>query len=282
MTGGSAETGERVESERRAPHGELTDPAYWDGVWAETASVGRLSPLDPQFGREGAFMRMVRRQVGDLSGQRVLEVGAGGANYRLLALNRWGGAQVTGVDHSEVGLALLTEVFRINGAETKIVRGDVLHTTLPRADFDLVVHWGVLEHFSDPVPILRACCAALRPGGRLLFSTPNMEAWAAWGWAHLSPRNWSRHVLHDEAALRRACATAGLEFEHGFYFGGVAVQMAASERGGRIPALLSFTQRAVRYASRRFGVVIDSRHLSQHRGVLARKTLARSSQSRSR
>jgi SAM-dependent methyltransferase len=280
--GGPAETGKRVETEGRSPHRELTDPAYWNGVWANAASVEHLSPLDPQFGRDGAFMRMIRGQVGHLAGQRVLEVGAGGANYRLLALNRWAGAHVTGVDCSGVGIELLTKLFRINSADVDVVLGDVLHIVLPRADFDLVVHWGVLEHFSDPVPILRACSAALRPGGRVLFSMPNMEAWAAWGWAHFSPQNWSKHILHDEVALRRACAAADLEFERGFYFGGVAVQMAAWERRGVVPALLGSTQRAVRYASRRLGVTIDSRRLSQHRGVLARKRPAEpSSQSRS-
>ena len=176
------------------PHHELTDPAYWDGVWAEPASDEQLSPLDPQFGRDGAFMRMIRRHVRDLAGQRVLEVGAG-ANYRLLALRRWAGAHVTGVDYSGVGLEVLT-----------------------------------------------------------------------------SPRNWSRHVLHDAAAVLRACAAAGLEFEREFHFGGVALQMAAWERPGLVPALLGFGQRVVRYASRRrFGIALDSRRLSQHRGVLARR-----------
>jgi 2-polyprenyl-3-methyl-5-hydroxy-6-metoxy-1,4-benzoquinol methylase len=245
---------------------ELTDPTYWDDVWTASA-VERLSPLDPLFGRDGTFMRIVRRQVGDLAGQHVLELGAGGANHRLLALHLWAGARVTGVDYSPVGLEVLTELFRVNGAELEAVQGDFLKTAPPCTDFDLVVHWGVLEHFTDPVPLLRACRAALRPGGRVLFSTPNMEAWAASGWASFSPRNWSRHVLHDESALRRACAAAGLELEREFYFGGVAVQMAAWERRGLVPALLGVTQRAVR----RLGISVDSRRLSQHRGALARK-----------
>ena len=116
-----------------------------------------------------------------------------------------------------------------------------------------------------------ACSAALRPGGRVLFSMPNMEAWAARAWARFSPRNWSRHVLHDAASLRRACAAAGLEFEREFHFGGVALQMAAWEHPGLVPALLGFGQRVVRYASRRLGIAIDSRRLSQHRWVLARR-----------
>jgi 2-polyprenyl-3-methyl-5-hydroxy-6-metoxy-1,4-benzoquinol methylase len=252
-----------------APHGALTDPAYWDGVWAETA-VEHLSPLDRRFGRDGEFMRMIRRRVGDLAGTRVLELGAGGANYRLLALHRWGGAHVTAIDYSEVGLEVLTRLFRINGAEVDVVPGDFLHAPFPKRDFDLVVHWGVLEHFSDPVPVLRVCRAALRSGGRVLFSTPNMEAWAAHGWARYSPRNWSRHVLHDQAALRRACAAAGLEFECEFYFGGVALQMAGWERRGLVPALLGFAQCVERVAWRRLGITIDSRRLSQHRGALAR------------
>src|SRR5262245_43451581 len=174
MNGGSAETGRRVETEGHEPHRELTDAAYWNGIWAKAASVEHLSPADRRFGRDGTFMHMIRRRVGDLAGQRVLEVGAGGVNYRLLALNRWAGARVTGVDYSDVGLELLTKLFRINGAEVDAVPGDFLHIVLSRADFDLVVHWGLLEHFNDPVPILRACCAALRAGGRVLFSVPNM------------------------------------------------------------------------------------------------------------
>src|SRR5262245_8096890 len=131
MNGGSAESGKRVETGGQAPHRELTDAAYWNGVWAQAASVEHLSPLDPRFGREGTLMHMIRRLVGDLAGQRVLEVGAGGPNYRLLALNRWAGARVTGVDYSGVGLELLTKLFRINSAEVEVVPGDFLHIVLP-------------------------------------------------------------------------------------------------------------------------------------------------------
>jgi SAM-dependent methyltransferase len=248
---------------------ELTDAGYWDGVWLNAPPPASLSPLDPQFGRDGDFMRMIRAHLGDLAGQRVLEVGAGGTNYRLLALNRWSGARVTGVDYSEIGLRVLAELFRHNHAEVDLLLGDFLRLALPRPDFDLVVHWGVLEHFTDPVPMLRACCTALRPGGRLLFTTPNLEAWAAWGWARFSPENWSRHILHDERTLRRASAAAGLEFGHEFYFGGPAVQMARWERGGVGPRLLGKVQRAANGAMRVLDIAVASKRLCQHRGVLA-------------
>jgi SAM-dependent methyltransferase len=119
MDGRSAETGERVGTEAPAPQHELTDPA----------------------------------------GRRVLEVGAGGANYRLLALSRWAGAHVTGVDYSGVGLEVLTRIFRMNGADVEVVRGDFLHVVLPRTDFHLVVHGGFST--TSPTPF-RSCVPAPR------------------------------------------------------------------------------------------------------------------------
>lgn len=246
---------------------ELTDAEYWDAVWREHAP-GKLRAWHPYFGRRGRFLRMVRERVGDLGGARVLEVGAGGTNYRLLALHKWMGARVTAVDYSEVGLDVLRRLFDHNGGEVTCVLGDFLRIDPPPAH-DVVVHWGVLEHFEDPVPMLRACRAALTPGGRLLFSMPNLEAWAARWWARFSPDNWSKHILHPEARLRAACEQAGFAWETSFYFGHPAVQMAAWEHRGPIPAVLGVGQRLASAASSVLPLP-GVRALSQERGVLAR------------
>ena len=44
-----------------------------------------------------------------------------------------------------------------------------------RERFDFVVSFGVVEHFDDPRVPLRAMRRFLRPGGRLLTTTPNLD-----------------------------------------------------------------------------------------------------------
>lgn len=95
-----------------------------------------------------------------------LDVGCGGG-YLVGALSRIGVA-ATGVDPSPyaVGRARLTQpgsfvVGRVDGGE--VLRG---------APYDVVTVMDVVEHLADPVAVLAAALAVVRPGGRLLVLTP--------------------------------------------------------------------------------------------------------------
>jgi SAM-dependent methyltransferase len=50
---------------------------------------------------------------------------------------------------------------------------DAGHIPYDDATFDLIFSDNVFEHLDDPATVLRECARVLKPGGRVLFKTPN-------------------------------------------------------------------------------------------------------------
>ena len=106
---------------------------------------------------------------------RVLDVGCSTGNFGA-ALEALKECSVVGIDLSEADVA---------EAATKITEAHVLDITsdgVPErlGTFDVVVFADVLEHLMDPRAVLRTVRSMLKPGGRVVYSIPNM--------AHLSVR----------------------------------------------------------------------------------------------
>jgi SAM-dependent methyltransferase len=101
-----------------------------------------------------------------LQGQRLLEVGAGtGREGHELARR---GALVCALDFSPEALRLSRQI----SGSVRLVRGDALATPFRDGSFDLVYHQGLLEHFRDPVRLLRENHRVVRRGGLVLVDVP--------------------------------------------------------------------------------------------------------------
>ncbi len=108
---------------------------------------------------------------------RVLEIGcAHGAFVKLLDAT---GFAATGMEMSE---GVLAEARRIFGVRTAL--GPIETSDLPKAHFDAIVLFDVLEHFVAPEDSLRAIVAHLRPGGLVVVQTPEFRAGLAADWEH--------------------------------------------------------------------------------------------------
>lgn len=98
---------------------------------------------------------------------RVLEAGVGeGYGAALLSGT---GAQVAAVDYDATTAAHVAAAY----PKIHMVRGNVVALPFGDAEFDAVVSMQVIEHLWDQAAHIAECARVLRPGGRLVLSTPN-------------------------------------------------------------------------------------------------------------
>jgi 2-polyprenyl-3-methyl-5-hydroxy-6-metoxy-1,4-benzoquinol methylase len=80
----------------------------------------------------------------------------------------------------------------------------------PEESFDAITMKHVIEHVHDPVALVRECLRLLKPGGRLVVVTPNVNGlghrWFGENWRGLEP---PRHLHLFSPEALKICATKG-------------------------------------------------------------------------
>jgi SAM-dependent methyltransferase len=139
---------------------------------------------------------------------KLLDVGCGNGSF--LAMMQDAGWEVTGVDPDKVAATLARKRFGIS-----ILNGSLEDAGFAEESFDAVTLSHVIEHVYDPVALLRECRRVLRPGGKIVVTTPNLasQGHRAFGssWVPLDP---PRHLhLFTSATLGACCERAGLSIQ---------------------------------------------------------------------
>jgi 2-polyprenyl-3-methyl-5-hydroxy-6-metoxy-1,4-benzoquinol methylase len=142
-----------------------------------------------------------RRHVA--AGDRVLEVGCG-----------------RGAFHSHLDANVVYRGLEFNQSAVDLARAAGLNVEIcdlktaaemQSGQYDVVCHFQVLEHVSDPFEFMRDSARVLKPGGRLLVAVPAEDSFiglAESSWLNMPPHHLTRWT---DKALQAAFVQAGVE-----------------------------------------------------------------------
>jgi 2-polyprenyl-6-hydroxyphenyl methylase/3-demethylubiquinone-9 3-methyltransferase len=196
---------------------ERVAETWWDSRGPMRA-LHKFNPVRLAYIRDEACRRFDRdpKGVRPLEGLSVLDVGCGGG---LLCepLARLGAA-VTGLDPAPTNVAVAKRHAAHSGIPVGY-RSETVESVVARGErFDVVLAMEVVEHVTDVPAFVRACGAAVKPGGILVMATLNrtLRAFAlaivgaeyVLGWLPRGTHQWEKFVTPDELGM--AVDAAGL------------------------------------------------------------------------
>jgi 2-polyprenyl-3-methyl-5-hydroxy-6-metoxy-1,4-benzoquinol methylase len=135
---------------------------------------------------------------------RVTEIGCARSRWLPYFARRFG-ATVGGLDYSVLGCEQAREVLAAAGLQGDIVHGDLFAPPAQMvAASDVVLSWGLVEHFEDTANVVGALEKFVRPGGLLVTVIPNMTGSIGRVQRWLNERIFKLHVLIDREQLAAA------------------------------------------------------------------------------
>ncbi|MFB8087019.1 class I SAM-dependent methyltransferase [Streptomyces sp. NPDC055992] len=110
--------------------------------------------------------------LGDITGRRLADLGSGAARHAAHLAVHHDPERVDAVDASPAQHRMATDLFATLAPRLRLVHRDVVpHLRANPGTYDLVYSVFGAVDFTDPHTLLPAAAEALRPGGRLVFST---------------------------------------------------------------------------------------------------------------
>ncbi|MGE0811075.1 MAG: class I SAM-dependent methyltransferase [Immundisolibacter sp.] len=204
--------------------GAITTQSYWENEWENQALPLPIDPLSNP--TEHHFYRLLDKLFSDhlpVTEQRttrLLEIGCGTSRWLPYFSTRFG-LEVSGIDYTTSGVRRAQAILDNANVCGDIRQGDLFD---PPSDwlghFDIVVSFGVVEHFRHPADVLTACARYLRPGGSMFTLVPTMRGLYGLAYRLLRPAIYRLHVPHTKTSLAAAHASAGLNVtESGYLLG---------------------------------------------------------------
>jgi len=123
---------------------------------------------------------------------KILDIGCGEGELLIKATLL--GHDITGLDRSAKELTIAHETAKLSGVEIKTNGGDIENMEYGAETFDVVIMGEIIEHVFDPVADIEKVLEIVKPGGKLIITTPS-------GFAHYDSDHKNFFFTLEEATL---------------------------------------------------------------------------------
>ena len=237
----------------------LTDRSFWKSFWE--SRKGLIFKLKPTY----VFGDILGGIIKEKGIKNAIELG-GFPGYYAIYLKKYQQLNTTLLDyfiHPELVNQLLA-ANDLKPGDINIVEAD-LFTYQPANKFDLVLSFGLIEHFNDTKFIINEHLKFLKPGGTLFITLPNFKSVNGWVQRNFDKENYDKHNINsmDLDLLKAVCKDLGLKDIEAYYHGKFSVWLEnKSEQTGIAKTLV----KAIWLAGKIFTKVVpvDTKALSPY------------------
>jgi SAM-dependent methyltransferase len=197
----------------------LTDRSFWKSFWE--SRKGLIFKIKPNY----VFGDILAKVIAEKGVKNAIELG-GFPGYYAIYLKKYQQLQTSLLDyfiHPELVNKLLT-VNDLEPGDINIIEAD-LFTYEPAEKYDMVLSFGLIEHFNDTKFIINEHLKFLKPGGTLFITLPNFKSINGWVQRNFDKENYDKHNINsmDFDLLKTACNDLGLKDIEAYYHGKFSV-----------------------------------------------------------
>lgn len=251
---------------------KLTTESHWDKNWMDfNPSV--ISQGDTILGKNGAFLKSIENKLTLKHNSSVLELG-GACSHYLCCLSKFRSMKPTIIDYSPLGISKSEELFNLNNCQVDTYYGDMFDHDFGEKKFDYLVHWGLIEHFKNPIDIFKLSNKLLKESGVTIFTMPNMEAIGTSFWKKYDTDDYNTHIFHSDEYIYELAKESGFNV-HAIYHWGPPILFNAGywfKNKSFIKTILNIFVRCLNLINKLVPIFrIGHRKISSHRAFILNK-----------
>ncbi|MBD3425619.1 MAG: methyltransferase domain-containing protein [Candidatus Omnitrophica bacterium] len=156
---------------RYLEEGELILTTSYDDIWDKWDGSTISKQVEAHRSARKRYLETLKKYLSVKVNPKVLEVGCGSSiDLHLLAEERE--IEAYGVDISETALEIAAGVSEYFNKKIHLSQGDAENLEFRDEMFEMVFSQGLIEHFDDPLLVLKEQARVLKPGGILVVNVP--------------------------------------------------------------------------------------------------------------